>query len=120
LVDLRREERCPACGIDPHVQATVDGEWSVEEVCGRAGNATLIVTPNQMMSINLGALESRLRRQNRQILVRSDFGLTFLYDKDLKLSVLESGVAIAQIPSRKYGPESRERVVATCRSLFAQ
>lgn len=118
LVDVKREETCPACGLDPHPRDSIEGEWSIEEACGRAGNAILIATPNRTMGLNLDALESRLRKENRRILVRSDLGLTFLYESDFKLSLLKSGVAIAQIPSRNYGPESKERVIAVCKSLI--
>jgi adenylyltransferase/sulfurtransferase len=117
IINLRREESCLACGTGARAKATPVGDWSIEEACGRAGNAILILTPNRVIDLDLDALEARLRKDNKRILVKSKLGLTFLFDKDLELSLLKSGVAIAQIPSRSYNPESKHRLIMVYNSL---
>jgi len=113
-ISVSRAEECPVCGIDPTKQPAPLKWTFVEEVCGRGGKRTFVVNPQQNLALNLNALYRVLRKNGFAVKVKARLGLTFEYSKNVKVSLLKSGVMIVE------RAENQDHVVKIYRELVGE
>ena len=94
-VQLSKVDSCPICGTNSSGSKLPLNHIMVEEVCGRKGKKVFIIVPPEILDINLFELKKFLGNKGYCIKVEGQFGLTFSL-KDVKASVLKSGVTILE------------------------
>jgi molybdopterin/thiamine biosynthesis adenylyltransferase len=92
---LSKVDSCPVCGSHPSGSPMPLKRELVEEICGRKGKKVFVVVPEKKFDLNLVALKDYLKRKGFSIKVEAELGLTFNL-KDVKASVLKSGIAILE------------------------
>jgi adenylyltransferase/sulfurtransferase len=95
---------CPVCGESPK-QLKPESKLLVEEVCGRKGLPTFIISPPFIMDLDLDDIKGHLGRSGAKITVNGKYGLTFNL-KGFSISLLKSGVTVIEgIDSSKKAEE---------------
>lgn len=97
-ITLTRNDNCPVCGKNPVRSPRNIEEQLVEETCARDGRRVLVINPERIMQLDPMQLKPIVKSQNMKVDVVSHFGITFTSPQDVKVSVLRTGVMIAQIP----------------------
>jgi len=94
-INLSKVESCPVCGSHPSGSAASLKHELVEEICGRKGKKVFVIVPEENLDISLVELKEILLKKGFSIKVEGKLGLTF-NQKDVKASVLKSGVVILE------------------------
>ncbi len=94
-ISLSRVESCPVCGVNPSGSPVPLKHELVEEICGRKGKKVFIVVPEESLDVDFVGLKGYLAKKGFSINVEAKLGLTFNL-KDVKASVLKSGVTILE------------------------
>ena len=94
-ISLSQVESCPVCGSSPSGSPMPIKHELVEEVCGRKGRKVFVIVPEKNLDISLDKLKGYLTAKGFSITVEAQLGLTFSL-KDVKASVLKSGVTILE------------------------
>jgi molybdopterin/thiamine biosynthesis adenylyltransferase len=97
---VAQRENCPVCGSHPKGSPQTVQDERVEETCARDGRRVLVINPEGIRDVDPKRLRSVIERQGMKVDVVSHFGITFRNFQDVRISVLRSGVLIAQIPSK--------------------
>ncbi len=113
-VNVSRAEECPVCGVNPRGQPAPLKWTFVEEICGRGGKRTFVVNPKKDLALNLNSLHSVLRKNGFAVKIKARLGLTFEYSKNVKVSLLKSGVMIVE------RAENQDYVVKIYRELVGE
>jgi hypothetical protein len=99
-INITRRDNCPVCGSYPEGIPQVVQEEFVEETCARDGRRVLVINPNETREIDPKRLRSIVEKQGMKVDVVSHFGITFRNPQDVRMSILRSGVLIAQVPPK--------------------
>ncbi len=99
-INITRRDNCPICGSHPEGIPQVVQEKFVEETCARDGRRVLVINPNETREIDPKRLRSIVEKQGMKVDVVSHFGITFRNPQDVRMSILRSGVLIAQVPPK--------------------
>jgi adenylyltransferase/sulfurtransferase len=92
---LSKVDSCPVCGENQSGSRMLITHELVKEICGRKGKEVFVITPRENMDINLVDLKKFLVKIRINIRVAGKLGLTFGI-KDLKVSILKSGITILE------------------------
>lgn len=95
-IALSRQENCPVCGREPRGSPKPLARRLVEEVCGRGGRRTFVVTPRENLDLKMADLHKLLRERGASIRVKANLGITFSPNRKVTVSTLKSGVMIAE------------------------
>ena len=93
---VAKAESCPVCGVQPGRKLMPLSEELVEEVCGREGRRTFIISPKRILRIDMDALQGLLFERDFRVIMRSELGLTFKPFEGSSVSILSSGVMIME------------------------
>ena len=99
-ISLSKVDSCPVCGMHPSGSPVPFEHEFVEEVCGRNGKKVFVIVPEKNLDVNLLDLKSRLTVKGFNLTVEGNLGLAF-NQKDIKASILKSGVTILEGVKRK-------------------
>ena len=100
VINLSKVNCCPVCGSHPSRSPVSLKHELVAEICGRKGKKVFVIVPEESLDINLVELNSYLTKKGFSIKVEGKLGLTFNL-KDVKASVLKSGVTILEGVKKK-------------------
>lgn len=94
VVDVKvpKIENCPVCGVKLE-EKRLEAGLMVEEVCGRMGLPTYIVTPPSTMKLEINNVRRTLEEFGARILAQGRLGITFSLE-GFNVSVLKSGVMV--------------------------
>lgn len=119
-VEVTRHERCPACGKTSTDARSPPRDRFFEEECGRSGKRTFVVTPKKPIQVNLKDLLGVLQTRGAIITADGDLGVTFDYGAKVTVSILKSGVMIAQVPAGRQVGDPREDVIQVYHSIMVE
>jgi len=115
-LNIARREDCPVCGSRPAGAPRTITDKLVEETCARDGRRVLVVSPTEMKEVDPEGLRSVVKGQGMEVDVVSHFGITFRTSEGVRMSVLRSGVLIAQIPPKST--VSRDEISEIYRNMI--
>ncbi|MFH1328334.1 MAG: HesA/MoeB/ThiF family protein [Candidatus Bathyarchaeota archaeon] len=118
IIDLARQEKCPVCGISPAIAEPLVNQF-FEETCARDGRRNFVISPKRRVEINLERLRSILIERGFSIKTSGTFGITFKKSGELSISILKSGVMIAQT-SPKLSVSPKKEVIETYKSILVE
>jgi len=95
-INVARLEDCPVCGTRPRSPPKPLKREMVEEICGRGGKRTFVITPKKSLELNMANLHKLLKGRGFNIKVKAQLGITFSPDRKITASILESGVMITE------------------------
>jgi len=112
-VKVVKSDVCPVCGKGADRSPPALENRPVQEICGRNGHRVYIFTPDDHMDIDLLALNRQLESSGYDIDVKASQGTTFSKGKDLRASVLKSGVTILEgVGTVEDAKELRSRLLS--------
>ncbi len=91
-VNVPRASDCPVCSNKAMIKRYFD-EVLVEEVCGRMGLPTHIVSPTKIMNLDMDHIREHLVRLGLKVNSVGRLGITFDF-QNFTISILKSGVVI--------------------------
>lgn len=91
---VSRVENCPVCGSKPNGTPTPLRRELIEEICGRGGKQTFIITPKKNLELNMEDLRGFLLKKGFNVNVSTEIGVTF--NHGFTASLLKSGVMIIE------------------------
>jgi len=95
-IELAKAETCPICGRTPRAEPAPIKYEQVEEICGREGRRVFVITPDDELELDLGALNCQLVELGYDLDVQASLGTSFSNESGVKGSVLNSGVTILE------------------------
>jgi len=101
-INVAPSEVCPVCSNEPREAPKPLKERFFEETCARDGRRVFVITPKKKVDLDLEKLY-RLLQGDHRIMVKGRYGTTFEYSAAISLSILKSGIMIAQV-----SPEERK------------
>jgi len=117
MMNLTSYENCPVCSVRPPSSPEPLEDQFFEETCTRDGRRNFIITPKGKVEINFEQLRKILGARGFHIKTIGIFGITFEQSDDVSISILRSGVMIAQIsPKLKSNP--KYEIIETYRSIL--
>jgi len=117
-VKLVREGRCRVCGDKPEGPPLTLKDKFLEEQCARNGNRTYILTPRKQLAVNFEELLEVLQNEGARIKARGELGITFERGTEGTLSILKSGVAIAQVPPTGTKMDPKRNILETYQRIM--
>ncbi|HDL52593.1 MAG TPA: HesA/MoeB/ThiF family protein [Proteobacteria bacterium] len=116
-LELTQREDCPVCGVNPSELPKPVTEKFFEETCARDGRRNFIISPRKRIEIPLDQVAGLLNEKGFFVRSSGAFGLTFDQAEDITVSILKSGIMIAQAaPGVKS--DVKESVLETYRSIL--
>jgi len=100
-VKVSQAENCPVCGSKPIGPPTPLSQEVIEEICGRGGKRTFIITPKKNLELNTESVRKFLAARGFNVDVNAKIGVTFNYDPRFTASILKSGIMIIEGPDDK-------------------
>ncbi|MEM4311097.1 MAG: HesA/MoeB/ThiF family protein [Nitrososphaerales archaeon] len=88
----------------------------VQGGCGRDGRGIFLFSPNKTISLNLRKIKNSLQEKNFHIVSKGSLGITFDYNKDIRISLLKSGASILQSTANS-GIRNEEEALKTYRKI---
>ncbi len=95
-IPILRWPKCPVCSPEPAEPPFSLKRKLVEEVCGRGGNRVLVVNPRENLDLDMQSLNKLVRKEGGKVRVKASLGITFRYKSRMSISVLKSGIMIAE------------------------
>ncbi|MBC7091219.1 MAG: HesA/MoeB/ThiF family protein [Nitrososphaeria archaeon] len=92
-VSVSRVSNCPVCSGRTGKIVSNKKDVIVEEVCGRMGLPTYIISPTTIKNLDILHARVNLENSGAKIVANGKFGLTFTVN-DFYVSVLKSGVMV--------------------------
>jgi molybdopterin/thiamine biosynthesis adenylyltransferase len=99
-ITLARRDNCPVCGPHPTDSIRPIEDKTVEETCARDGRRVVVISPKEIKQIDPRKLRRVIESKGMKVDVVSHFAVTFGNIQDVRMSVLRTGVLIAQIPPK--------------------
>jgi len=119
-VKLTRHENCPVCGEKPTAPPAPLKDRFFEEECARSGKRTFVLTPKKHVEVNLKELIKTLEARGARVTARGDLCLTFDFDPELTLSILKSGIMIAQLSPHGRLVKAEQGIIQTYHSIMVE
>ena len=116
-LNLSAEESCKMCGVGSDRSAQPIADTFVEETCARDGQRNFVISPKRRVEVSLKNLQGLLAQKNYPVKISGKLGITFDQSPDITISILKSGVMIAQIPPR-LEDYSKDDVLHTYKSIL--
>jgi len=116
-INITPLENCPVCGDKPRSDSTPLVDAFFEETCARDGRRNFIINPKEKVDINLEQLRTILRAKGFQVKTAGLLGITFEKIPGFSISILKSGVMIAQT-SPKLNVSPKDQVIETYKSII--
>lgn len=111
---VAQRDSCPVCGSHPTGSPQTIQDKPVEETCARDGRRVLVISPDEIREVDPKRLRSAIESHGMKIDVISHFGITFRNSQDVRMSILRSGVLIAQIPPKSaFSRDDVTKIYAT-------
>ena len=88
------------CGVGSDLSVQPIADTFIEETCARDGQRNFVISPKKRIGLNLENLQGLLAQRNYPVKISGKLGITFDPSPDITISILKSGVMIAQIPPR--------------------
>jgi len=98
-----RVENCPVCGSKPSGPPMPLKQELIEEICGRGGRRVFVITPRKNLELNMADIYKFLRKNDFNIKVKADLGITFDHGHKGNGSILKSGIMIIEGVDDKEG-----------------
>jgi hypothetical protein len=114
---MQSVDSCRVCGVKPEGPPQEITDRFFEETCARDGRRNFILSPNQRINVDLGKLETLLKKKRFPIKSKGQFGTTFKPSKNIQACILKSGIMIAQTPPDTQA-EIKDTVFDTYRSIL--
>ena len=111
LLDIPRLESCKVCGKKPDGRPSEVSDKLFEESCARDGRRTFSVSPPKRLDVNLEKLAGVIKKKKLPLKTTGEFGLSFDHPAGIMVSILKSGIMVAQTPPRSeedLAPEVRD------------
>lgn len=109
---ISRATNCPVCGSQPSSPPMSLEHRLVNEICGREGKRSFIITPRENFNLNMGQWLKFLSELDFKVRVNGNLGVTFNERTNKTVSLLKSGVMIIQ------GAESEKEAHTFYEKLF--
>ena len=93
--DVKLED-CSVCGDKPAGSPEPLVDKYFEETCARDGRRNFIISPKRRIEINFEQLRMILSERGFRIKSSGIFGITFEQSDDVIISILKSGIMVAQ------------------------
>jgi len=119
-VKLTRHEKCPVCGEKPSEPPAPLKDRFFEEECARSGKRTFVLTPKKHVDVDLKELLETLQARGTKISAKGNLCLTFDYDSELTVSVLKTGIMIAQLSPQKRLADPRQEIIEMYHSIMGR
>jgi len=117
IFDLTSLKNCSVCGVKPAGLPELLTDEYFEETCTRDGRRNFIITPKEKVDINLDKLRNILSARGFRVKTFAIFGVTFELSDGVSISILKSGVMIAQTSSQlKSNP--KDKVIEIYKSIL--
>ena len=120
VIKVARSDSCPACGSRPAPLPETEEAASISLTCGRDGRGVFVITPRKALDLDIRRLTRFLLRKRFRMRAKGRLGVTFDYDKNLTVTVLSSGSAIAQVGPGMAERYSERKVLKVIRSILSQ
>ncbi|MGD9079126.1 MAG: HesA/MoeB/ThiF family protein [Desulfobacterales bacterium] len=117
ILEMQSVDSCKVCGVKPEGPPEEITDRFFEETCARDGRRNFILSPNQRINVDLGKLETLLKKKRFPIKSKGQFGTTFKPSKNIQACILKSGIMIAQTPPDTQA-EIKDTVFDTYRSIL--
>ena len=98
ILEMQPVNSCRVCGVQPDGPPEKITDRFFEETCARDGRRNFVLSPNQRINIDLGKLETLLKKKRIVIKSTGRFGTFFNPSKSIQACILKSGIMIAQTP----------------------
>ncbi|WP_309492617.1 HesA/MoeB/ThiF family protein [Candidatus Hecatella orcuttiae] len=92
-VKLAPQPNCPTCGVKASQIRPREQREPVEELCGRSGKRTFVVTPRKELDLDWKAVDRALRKLKAKVKVKAKLGVTYTLSK-VSVNLLKSGIMI--------------------------
>jgi len=111
-IELARAENCPVCGLQPKTSPKPLKRVLVEESCGRNKKRLFITLPKENLNLEIRNLIGLLKGDGVRFTVEANLGATFTPKEGILVSILKSGIMIAE------GTESKEETLDIYRTII--
>lgn len=118
-VNLKRFDNCPVCSETRDKPLAPLKETFVEEQCSRDGRNSIIITPREWLQLDLEIALTTLKKWGYSLSNRGDLSLTCRNNNGSLISLLNTGVAVYQIPPTSTQKSSiRSEAITLYRDLL--
>jgi len=98
-INLRPSPSCSFCGTAVDRPLAVVEDPFIEEICGRDGRRTLILTPREKVDLDMERLEELLRTRGHRLISTGPLGVGFEQTGRITAYLLKSGIMINRVAS---------------------
>jgi molybdopterin/thiamine biosynthesis adenylyltransferase len=117
-VELGKNEKCSVCGNGPPPKFIE--EKILQEQCSRQGDRTFTIVPREMITLDIKKLSSYVNTKGFKIEAEGTLGITFRYSKQMKISILRTGVAIFQVSTPRKKRDLAQKITQLHRSILVE
>lgn len=117
-VELGKNEKCSVCGDGPPPK--VIEERILQEQCSREGDRTFTIVPRELITLDIQKLSSYVKTKGFKIEAKGNLGITFRHSKQMKISILRSGVAIYQVSTIRNSADLTQKIMQLHRSILVE
>jgi len=117
MLNQSAREDCPVCGVKPVSLPEPLEDKFFEETCARDGRRNFIISPKERAEIDIEKLHMILQKKGFREKTSGIFGITFEHSDDITISILKSGVMIAQA-SPRIQSDPKEDVFGVYKSIL--
>jgi len=110
-VKVSQAENCPVCGSKSLGPPTPLRQEVIEEICGRGGKRTFIITPKKNLELDTERVRKSLVKRGFNVDVNAKIGVTFNCEHRFTASILKSGIMIIE------GPDNQEEAFNLYRNI---
>jgi len=93
-VPITRQDECQACGVKRSPLPVTYGRKIIEDICSREGKRVFVISPKENLRIDVETASSLISENNLRVELKGSYGLGFSYDRNIKFTLLDSGVAV--------------------------
>ncbi len=100
---IEKSDTCPVCGTGSTASSDQIKERFIEETCSRDGKRNFIITPKGSLEIDINRLREIINLKRYKIKNEGITGISYELPQGISISMLKSGVMIAQVSPDKKG-----------------
>jgi adenylyltransferase/sulfurtransferase len=89
-------EQCPVCGTAPLKSPRPIIRKLVEEICGRKGKRVFVIIPKKNLQVNMVELQHYIVKKGFKVKINASLGTSFDKNTQISISILKSGIMIAE------------------------
>ncbi|MFQ5761890.1 MAG: ThiF family adenylyltransferase [Candidatus Bathyarchaeia archaeon] len=95
-IHIARHPECSVCSAEVAEAAELPKRRIIQEICGRGGKRTHIITPRKMLDLPLNRLADALAKEKYNLKVVAAQGITFNPTPTISVSILKTGVMVSE------------------------